>query len=60
MAVMTFRFKLDRGGRGEGGGKGKVEGDSHLKIHFHGDRCKRAITVKGCFFPERHRDVVVH
>lgn len=34
----------------------EVEGDSYLKIHFHVDRCKRAITVKGFFFPrERQR-----
>lgn len=58
---MTFRFKLDRGGRGggvKGGGGGKVEGDSHLKIHFHGDWCKRAITVKGFFFSQRDTEVL--
>lgn len=30
-------------------GEGEVEGESHLKIHFHGDQCKRAITVRGFF-----------
>lgn len=34
----------------------EVEGDSYLKIHFHVDQCKRAITVKGFFFSrERQR-----
>ena len=58
--VTTFWFKLDRGGRGEGWGKGKVEGVSHLKIHFHGDRCKRAITVKGfSFFSQRDTEMLL-
>lgn len=49
--VTTFWFKLNLGGRGEEWGKGKVEGDLHLKIHFHGDRCKRAMLGKvGGFF----------
>lgn len=54
--------QIRSGRKGWEGGVEEVEGDSYLKIHFHVDRCKRAITVKGSFFffPERDSDIVVH
>lgn len=58
MAVTTFRFKLDRGGRGGGGGGG---GRLVFENPFSCRPVQKSNYSQGLFFfPERDSDIVVY
>lgn len=58
MAVTTFRFKLDRGGRGGGGGGG---GRLIFENPFSCRPVQKSNYSQGLFFfPERDSDILVY